>query len=126
MARHIPDHQQFSINDQLLRDADVLGLGEEMHRLGAASPADAAGFHAAERNSKIADEPAVYPDSAGVNLFGDAMCAIQVLRPDARGKAVVGVVGVADYFLFLVERRDRDDRAEDFFTICATCDWQAG
>ena len=45
------------------------------------------------------------------------MGAVQVLRPDARGQAVVGVVGVADHFLFVVERRDRNDRAEDLFAI---------
>ena len=45
------------------------------------------------------------------------MGAIQVLRPDARGQAVLGVVGVADHFFFVVERRDRDDRAEDFLAI---------
>src|SRR4029077_8602611 len=29
MARHMPDHQQFSIRNQLFRDADVLRLSEK-------------------------------------------------------------------------------------------------
>ena len=52
-------------------------------------------------------------------LFRDAMGAAQVLRPDARGEAVFDVVGVTDHFFFVVERRDRNDGAEDFFAICA-------
>src|SRR4029077_16444166 len=70
--------------------------------------------------------PAVYPDGAGVEFFGDAVGAIQVLRPNARCQAVLGVVSVADHFFFVVERRDRDDRAEDFFTVGAAGDWEIG
>ena len=101
----------------LFGDADVLRLGEETQRFFAAFAADAALLHAAKRDAQVAHEPAVYPDGAGVNFFGDAMGAAQILRPDARGKAVVDVVGVADHFFFAVERRDRDDRAENFFAI---------
>ena len=86
----------------------------------AAFAADAACFHAAEGDAQIAHEPAIHPHRAGVNFFRDAMRAIQVLGPDARGQAVVGVVGVTDHFLFVVERRDGDDRAEDLFAIDAT------
>src|SRR5690349_2269793 len=101
----------------LLRDADIFWLGEEMERLGTAFAADAAGFHPAERNAEIADEPAIYPNCAGVNLFGDAMGSAEVLCPDARGKTVLDVVGVTDHFVFVVEWRDRDDRAKNFFAI---------
>src|ERR1700731_4030037 len=59
----------------LLRDANVLRLGEEAEGFVAAFAADAALFHAAERDPKVADEPAVYPDSSGVDFFGDAMGA---------------------------------------------------
>ena len=41
----------------------------------------------------------------------------QVLRPDARGQAVVAIVGVLNHFFFTVERRDGDKRAEDFVAI---------
>src|SRR5207253_1550957 len=101
-------------------DTNVLGLGEKSQRFFAAFAADAAGFHAAEGDAQVAHEPAVYPDCAGVNFFGDAVRAIQILRPDTRGQAVVGVVGVADHFFFVVEGRDRDHRPEDFFAIGAT------
>src|SRR6266480_3643937 len=79
----------------LFRYANVLRLGEESQCFLAAFAADAACLHAAERNSQVAHEPAVHPDCASMNFFGDAMCAIQVLRPNARSQAVIGVVGVA-------------------------------
>ena len=103
----------------LFSDADVLRLGEKTQRFFAAFAADAALLHSAEWDAQIAHQPAIHPDGAGVDLFGNAMGAAQVLRPDTRGKTVIDVVGIADHFLFAVERRDRDDRAEDFFAIGA-------
>src|SRR5450759_5613940 len=79
----------------LLCDTDVLRLGEEAQGFVAAFAADAACLHAAEGDAQVAYEPAIYPDRSGMNLFRDTMGAIQVLRPDARGQAVVGVVGIA-------------------------------
>jgi hypothetical protein len=76
-------------------------------------------FHAAERNAQIADEPAIYPDRTRIDSLGDAMGAAQVLRPDARREAVFDVIGVIDHFFFAIEGRDRYDRAENFFAICA-------
>src|SRR5260370_40213202 len=108
----------------LLRDADVFWLGEKAQSFFAAFAADAAGFHPAKGDAKIAHQPAVYPNRAGVDLFGDAMGAIQVLGPDAGRKAVVSVVRVTDHFVFVIERRDRNDRAENFFAIGPTCDWK--
>src|SRR6267143_2581564 len=106
-------HMKFS----LFCDADVFWLGEEAEGFFAAFAADAALLHPAERDAQIAHEPAVHPDRPGVNLLGDAMGAIQVLRPDARSQAVFIVVGVADDFFFAVERSDRDDRTEDFLAV---------
>ena len=83
MLRHMTDHRQLSIQDQLLRDADVFWFGEEPERFFAAFSPDAALFHAAKGNAQIAKQPAVYPHSSGVNLFCDAVGATQVLRPDA-------------------------------------------
>ena len=103
----------------LLRDADVLGLGEEAEGFLAAFAADAALFHAAEGDAEIADEPAVYPNGAGVNFFSDAMGTAEVLGPDTGGEAVVAVVRVADHFFFAIEGRDGDHRPEDFFAISA-------
>ena len=74
---------QGSARAGLLCNADILGLGEESQCFFAAFAADAALLHAAEGNSQVAHQPAVYPDGASVDLFCDAMGAIQVLRPDA-------------------------------------------
>jgi hypothetical protein len=54
------------------------------------------------------------------------MGAAQVLRPNARGEAVFRVVGVADHFLFSVERRDRNHGSEDFLAVYSATDGQAG
>src|SRR2546423_6434815 len=102
----------------LLRDADVFGLGEKTQGFLATFAADAALFHAAEGNAEIADEPAVYPDSAGVDFFSDAMGAVQILRPNTRREAVVAVVRVANHFVLAVERSDRDDGTEDLLAVC--------
>ena len=68
---------------ELFRDADVFRLGEEAQRFFAAFAANTALFHAAKRDAEIAHEPAIHPDSAGINSFGHAMGAAEVLRPDA-------------------------------------------
>src|SRR5262249_36079704 len=101
------------------------GLCKETQRFFAAFAADAALFHAAERNAKIANEPAIYPDGAGVDSLGDAMGAAQVLRPNARRQTVFDVIGVIDHFFFAVERRDCYDGSENFFSICAARNRQA-
>src|SRR5205823_10941712 len=62
----------------------------------------------------------------GVDPFSNAMCTTQVLCPDARGQAVVVIVGVPDYFFFVVEWRDGHDWPEDFFAVCAARDRQTG
>src|SRR5215813_10326711 len=90
----------------LSSDTDILCLRKKMECLHATFAADAALFHAAERNAEIADEPAIYPDRAGVDSLGDAMGAAQVLRPDARREAVFDVIGIIDHFFFAVEGCD--------------------
>ena len=119
MLRHMTDHRQLSIQDQLLRDANVFRLGEKTQRFFAAFASDAALFHATEWDTEIADEPAIYPDRAGVDSLGDTMGAAQILRPDARREAVFDVIGVIDHFFFAVEGRDCYNGAENFFAICA-------
>ena len=104
----------------LFSDADVLRLGEETQRFFAAFAADAALLHSAKWDAQIAHKPAIYPDGAGVNFFSNAMSAAEILRPNARGKAVIDIISVTDHFIFAVERRDRYHRAEDFFAIRAT------
>jgi hypothetical protein len=48
------DHRQFSIQDQLFRDADVLCLSEEAQRFFAALATDATLFHSAEGDTQVA------------------------------------------------------------------------
>src|ERR1041384_5355514 len=111
---------------KLLRNTDVLRFGEKAESFFAAFAADAALLHATEGDAEITDEPAVYPDSAGVDFFGDAMGAAEVLCPDAGGEAVITIVRVTDDLVFAVERRDRHDRAEAFFTIRSARNGQIG
>src|ERR1041385_7914749 len=110
----------------LLRDADVLRLGEKAEGFFAAFAADAALFHPAEGDAEIANEPAVYPDGTGVDFFGNAMGAAKILRPDAGGETVVTIVRVTDDFVFAVERRNRHDGTEDFFAIGAAGNGKIG
>jgi len=94
MARHMKKPSAILIKDQVLRvsciekydlfrDAHVFGLGEESQRFFTAFTADATLFHPAERNAEIPDEPAIYPNRAGVDSLSDAMRATEVLCPDA-------------------------------------------
>src|SRR6266480_7377879 len=66
VSTHAPtiDNQLSTIN--LFCDADILWLGKKAERFFASLPSDATGFHAAEGDAQIADEPAIYPDGAGV------------------------------------------------------------
>src|SRR6266478_8213632 len=117
----VPPNQE-SAPAELLCDADILGLGEESKRFFTAFAADTTLFHAPEGDAQVAHEPAVHPNGASVNAFRDAMGAVQVLRPNARCQAVLSVVSVTDHLLFVVEWRDCNNRAEDFFTVRATGD----
>ena len=54
------------------------------------------------------------------------MGAAEVLGPHARGEAVIAVVRVADYFVFAVEWRDRNNGTENFFAVSSAGDWQVG
>ena len=96
-----------------------------MERFLAAFAADAALFHSAEGDAQIAQQPAVHPHCAGVDLFRDAVGAAQILCPDARGQPVVTIIGVIDHFFFFVEWGDGDDWAKNFFAICAAWDGEA-
>src|ERR1051326_9017839 len=107
-------------------DADILRLREEFERLETAFASDAAVFRAAERHAQIAQQPAVDPDRAAVDRRGDAMRALEVARPERCGEAVARRVRERDRFLFAIERRDRDDGAEDLFLQHAAVAPEAG
>src|SRR5260370_36685290 len=76
-------NSQPSTASGLFRDADVFWLGEETGRFFTVFAADAACFHAAERDAQGAYAPAIHPDRAGVELFRNAIPAIHAFRPTA-------------------------------------------
>src|SRR3954447_25727185 len=106
--------------------AHILRFRKEIERFEAAFSSDAALFHAAEGDAEVAEEPAVDPDGAGVEVRGDAVGAGEIARPHCRGEAVAGGVGEGDRVRFGVERRDRDDGAEDLFLQDAAVASQSG
>src|SRR5580700_7023876 len=68
---------------------------------------------AAERQRRVEDVVAVDPDGAGPELLRQGVRLGDVLGPDARAEAVLGVVGGGGDVLERLERRRHDDRAED-------------
>src|ERR1051325_7749583 len=84
--RSTTERSRFVFRD-LFGDADVLRLRKKPEGFFAAFTADAALFHAAKGDAEIAQQPAVHPHCAGVDLFRDTMGAAEVLGPDARGEA---------------------------------------
>src|SRR3954462_11021152 len=107
-------------------DADVFRLGEEAQRLLAAFAADTALLHPAKRRAQVAQHPAVDPDDPGLQPRSNPVRAIDVARPEAGGQAVVRAVGHLDRVIFIIERRDCDDRAEDLFEVGAARVRQTG
>lgn len=97
--------------------AHILRLREEPNRFITAFAADAALSHAAERHPQVAQQPAVDPDGAALDLFGDAVGAGEVVGPDGGGEAVAAVVGEVDGVGFVAEGHDGDDGAEDLFLV---------
>lgn len=79
-ARQAP---HFFSSVTLSSNTDILCLCKKVERFGAPFATDAALFHTAEGDPQISHQPAIYPDCAGVNSFGNAMGAVEVLRPDA-------------------------------------------
>lgn len=70
-----------------------------------------------ERNPRVTVLTTIDPDHTGLDLRGDAVRALQVLREDGRAETVARVVGAADGFLFRGEGHDGDDGAEDLFAV---------
>src|SRR3990167_9092753 len=94
--------------------ADVFQLGVELQRVHPPFPADARLLAAAEGGAQVAQEPAVDPDDAGLDLPGDAVAARAVLGPDRRRQAIRQAVGQLDGLLFRVERAEMAAGTEDF------------
>eukprot|EP01136_Pigoraptor_vietnamica_P037655 Opistho-1_new@105924 len=93
--------------------AHVAQLGVELERVHAAFAADARGLRSAEGGAQVAQEPAVDPADADLDLPGHAVRGAEVLGPHRGGESVVGGIGQRDRLLFGVERRDVAARAED-------------
>src|SRR5688572_27585376 len=73
-------------------DTDVAQFGVEIERMHAALAADARVPGAAEGSAQVAQEPAVDPGDADVDLFRHAVGARGILGPDGRAQAVLGVI----------------------------------
>src|SRR4051812_16719299 len=93
----------WSIDALLDPDADVLGLGEEPKRVPAPFAADARFLHAAERRAQVPEHPAVHPDDPALQLRGEAVRAVEVRGPDARGQPVARGVGPFERLRLAVE-----------------------
>src|SRR5579859_1770590 len=94
-------------------DADVPELGIELERVQATFSADAGLLGAAEGRAEVAQEPAVDPDHADLELGRDALGARDVAGEKRGAEAVAGVVGALDRLLLAVEGGDVAARTED-------------
>ena len=62
-----------------------------------------------------ADGGCIDIDDASVEIAKGSECGVNVPRVDRGGQAVGNVVGKVNSLLEIVDRNDRDNRAEDFF-----------
>ena len=84
------------------------------HAFAAALAAEAGFLVAAEADGGVEIVGAVDPDDAGLDLGRDVEREIDVLAPDGRGEAVLGVVGERDRLLGRAEAHGDEHRPEDF------------
>src|SRR5690606_4841262 len=82
--------------------------------------ADTRVFDAAEWRAQVAHHPTIDPDDAGLERGRDAMRAVEIARPERSDQAIPSPVRARDGLGLVIERRDRDDRAEDFLLVRAT------
>ena len=95
------------------RDVHGLLVGVEVDRAVAALVAEAGRLDAAERGAEVAHVVRVEPHHAGLDRLREVVRALEVVRPDVGGEAVLRVVRERERLFVGVERGDRDDRAED-------------
>src|SRR5574337_75620 len=84
----------------------VAQLGVELERMHAALAPDAGLLGAAERGAQVAQEPAVDPAQADLDLLRHPVRTGDVLAVDRRGKAIAVRVDLRDHFVLAVERAD--------------------
>src|SRR6218665_1049789 len=95
------------------RDVHGLLVGVEVDRAVPALVSEAGGLDAAEGGAQVAHVVGVEPDHARLDLLRERVGALQVVRPDVGGEAVLRVVREGERLGVVVERRDRNDGPED-------------
>src|SRR6266480_3510611 len=70
-------------------------------------------FVAAKRRRRIIEVVRIHPDRPRLDGAGHAVRLLDVLGPDAGGEPVHRAVGELDAFGLVLERQDREHRAED-------------
>src|ERR1041385_4807446 len=86
-------------------DDDPLGFEIIVQRLGTMFPADAAGFHSAERKLVIAVVERVHPDVPRLKLFDRFVGVQQISRPDRRAQAEFRRIRLFESFVERSEER---------------------
>src|SRR5579871_106642 len=97
-------------------NTDVAQLSIELQRMDPSLPSDAGLLGAAERGAQVAQEPAIDPADAHVQLRRHPVRARQIGRPYGGRQPVAGVVRHAHDLLLAVKRRNVAARPEDLFT----------
>src|SRR6185312_7138745 len=110
-------HHRAGATSASLRDADVLGLGEEPEGVDPAFAAHARMLDPAKWGAQVAQHPTVDPHDAKVDARGDLVRAREIAGPHRRRESVIGVVGDRDGVVLVVEGDQRHHRAEDFLAV---------
>src|SRR5688572_2245906 len=102
-----------SARSPVRRDVDVLLVRERVQRVRAQLAAQPRLLEAPERRRVPHRRVAVHRQVAGLDAPRDAECPPEVPGPDRAGQAVLALVRDPDGVVLVLERHDRDDRAED-------------
>src|SRR5918995_4955799 len=94
------------------RRTDVLHVRVEVEAVHAAFAADTRRSRAAERRTKVANEEAVHPHRPCHETGGNAIGALPIARVQDRRQPVFRLVRERDRLLLVLERLQREDRAE--------------
>src|SRR3954454_7012220 len=92
---------------------DVLGLHELEEPFGAPLAAEPALLGAAEGRSRVGHQPAVQPDHAALDAFGEPQTAGEVAGVQVADEAELCAVDHAQHLVLLLETDDRGNRTED-------------
>src|SRR5919106_2631013 len=98
------------------RRADVLHVRVEVEAVHAAFAANTRRSRAAERRTKVTNEEAVHPHRPCHETGGNAIGALPIARVQDRRQPVLRLVRERDRFLLVLERLQREHRAEHLLT----------